>query len=309
MIDYLLAVIVSVLKMTSMTSVWMPVKVLVTQLCLILCNPVDCSPPGSSVHGVLQARMLKCVAIPFPGDCADPGFKPKSPAFQADSLLSKPPGKPYGYFKVTTFFLITLRYRGNRLPSWLTGEESACNAGDVSSIPGSGRCAWGGNGNTFQYSCLENPMDREAWQATVHEVAQSQTWLSIWAHTQEYRSTTFFLVFFFSVFLSTLDCCAVSFPFPLLSTPGEGNLRKCTTKCLEGRWTKIQVEFESAGNRWDELEGVWSGQWVEAVRRSSKDTEQRTERSEIGRLGPGMMRTKQGPFCLIIQSSLVPDVN
>ena len=96
MIDYLLAVIVSVLKMTSMTSVWMPVKVLVTQLCLILCNPVDCSPPGSSVHGVLQARMLKCVAIPFPGDCANPGFKPKSPAFQEDSLLSKPPGKPYG---------------------------------------------------------------------------------------------------------------------------------------------------------------------------------------------------------------------
>ena len=96
MIDYLLAVIVSVLKMTSMTSVWMPVKVLVTQLCLIFCNPVDCSPSGSSVHGVLQARMLKCVAIPFPGDCADPGFKPKSPAFQADSLLSKLPVKPYG---------------------------------------------------------------------------------------------------------------------------------------------------------------------------------------------------------------------
>lgn len=94
-----------------------------------------------------------------------------------------------------------------------------------------------------------------------------------------------------------------------MSTPGKGNLRKCTTKWLEGRWTKIQVEFESAGNRWDELEGVWSGQWVEAVRRSSEDTEQRTERSEIGRLGPGMMRTKQGPFCLIIQSSLVPDVN
>ena len=93
MIDYLLAGTVSVLKMTSMTSLWMPVKVLVTQSCLILCNPVDCSPPGSSVHGVLQARMLKRVA---PGDCADPGFKPKSPAFQADSLLSKLPGKLYG---------------------------------------------------------------------------------------------------------------------------------------------------------------------------------------------------------------------
>ena len=58
----------------------------------------------------------------------------------------------------------------------------------------------------------------------------------------------FFLSFFFSsVFLSTLDCCAISFPFPLLSIPGEGNLRKCTIKWLEGRWTKIQAEFERAG--------------------------------------------------------------
>ena len=72
MIDYLLAVIVSVLKMTSMTSVWMPVKVLVTQLCLILCNPVDCSPSGSSVHGVLQARMLEWVAMPSSRESSQP---------------------------------------------------------------------------------------------------------------------------------------------------------------------------------------------------------------------------------------------
>ena len=42
------------------------VKVLITQPCLTLCNPVDCSPPGSSVHGILQARILEWVAIPFP---------------------------------------------------------------------------------------------------------------------------------------------------------------------------------------------------------------------------------------------------
>ena len=41
------------------------VKVLVTQLCLTLCNPMDCSPPGSSVHEVLQTRILEWVAIPF----------------------------------------------------------------------------------------------------------------------------------------------------------------------------------------------------------------------------------------------------
>ena len=50
-------------------------------------------------------------------------------------------------------------------------KESACNAGDLRSILGSGRSPGEGNGNPLQYSCLENPMDREAWQATVHGVA------------------------------------------------------------------------------------------------------------------------------------------
>ena len=47
-------------------------------------------------------------------------------------------------------------------------KESACNAGDLGSIPGSGRSPGGGNGNPLQCSCLENPMDRRAWRATVH---------------------------------------------------------------------------------------------------------------------------------------------
>ena len=46
---------------------------------------------------------------------------------------------------------------------------------DVGLIPGSGRCPGGGNGNPLQYSCLENPMDRGAWRATVHGAAKSQT--------------------------------------------------------------------------------------------------------------------------------------
>ena len=60
----------------------------------------------------------------------------------------------------------------------LSGKESACNAvaaGDAGSIPGLGRCPGGGHGNPLQYSCLENPMDRGTWQATVHGVADSQT--------------------------------------------------------------------------------------------------------------------------------------
>ena len=57
-------------------------------------------------------------------------------------------------------------------PPSSVGKESACNAGDQGSIPGSGRSSGEGNGNPLQYSCLENPMDRGAWQATVHRVAR-----------------------------------------------------------------------------------------------------------------------------------------
>ena len=52
------------------------------------------------------------------------------------------------------------------------GNESACDAGALGSIPGSGRSPGEGNGNPLQYSCLENPMDRGAWRATVHGVAR-----------------------------------------------------------------------------------------------------------------------------------------
>jgi len=52
------------------------------------------------------------------------------------------------------------------------GKESACSAGDPSLIPGLGRSPGEGNGNPLQYSCLENPMDRGAWRATVHGVTE-----------------------------------------------------------------------------------------------------------------------------------------
>ena len=54
---------------------------------------MDCSPPGSSIHGILQARILEWVAFPSPGDLPDPGIEPRSPALQGDALPSEPPGK------------------------------------------------------------------------------------------------------------------------------------------------------------------------------------------------------------------------
>ena len=93
-------------------------------------QPMDCSLPGSSVHEILQARILERVAIPSPGDLPNPGTEPGSPALQADLLSSQS----------------------------LDGE---------------------GNGNPPQYSCLENSMNREAWQATVHGL---QSWTQLSTH-------------------------------------------------------------------------------------------------------------------------------
>ena len=62
---------------------------------------------------------------------------------------------------------INLEYNTTGLPS---GKEAPCNAGDIGSIPGSGRSPGAGRGNPLQYSCLGNPMDRGAWWATIHGI-------------------------------------------------------------------------------------------------------------------------------------------
>ena len=60
-------------------------------------------------------------------------------------------------------------------PGASDGKESACNTGDLGLIPGLGRSPGEGTGNPLQCSCLENPMDRGAWRATLHGVSKSQT--------------------------------------------------------------------------------------------------------------------------------------
>ena len=76
----------------------------------------------------------------------------------------------------------------------ISGSEvkaSACNAGDLGSIPGSGRSPGEGNGNPLQYPCLENPLDRGAWWATVYGVTKSRTWLSDWTELNWVDSAKF----------------------------------------------------------------------------------------------------------------------
>ena len=102
---------------------------------------MDCSHPGSSIHGIFQARILVWVAI----------------------SLSKGSSRPRDRTPVFTV--------------WATS-ESSWNAGDLGSVPGWGRSLGERNGNPLQYSRLENPMDGGAWPPTVHGVAKSWTQLS-----------------------------------------------------------------------------------------------------------------------------------
>ena len=78
--------------------------VLVAQLCLPLCSAMDCNPPGSSVHAILQARILEWIAIATPGDLPDPGVESRFPTLQADSLPSEPPGKTHDIDKELIFY-------------------------------------------------------------------------------------------------------------------------------------------------------------------------------------------------------------
>ena len=88
---------------------------LVTQLCPTLCDPMDYSLPGSSVHGILQARILEWVSIPFSGGRPNLGIEPESPALLADSLPSESPGKPNIYYRYYNISLDILWAHGKVL--------------------------------------------------------------------------------------------------------------------------------------------------------------------------------------------------
>ena len=85
---------------------------------------------------------------------------------------------PQGHKESDTTERLQLNYSGMGFPGGSDIKESACNAGDLGSIPGSRRSPGEGNGYPLQYSCLENSRDIEAWQATVHGAAESRTQLS-----------------------------------------------------------------------------------------------------------------------------------
>ena len=146
-------------------------EVKVAQSCPTLCDPTDCT-----MHGILQARLLEWVAFPFSRGSSQPRDQTQSPTLQADSLPAEPQGKPQrtkARIKPPTLkgFSAVRWLSGTDsnlppAPGFLDGKESAFNAGDSGLISGLGRSPGEGDGNPLQYSCLENSMDRGAWQAT-----------------------------------------------------------------------------------------------------------------------------------------------
>ena len=136
----------------------------VIQSCPTLCDPMDWSLPGSSAHGIPQTRILECVAISFPRESSWPRDWTRISHIVGRFITI------WATREVQVRFLLFLFVGSD-------GKESACNAGDLGSIPGAGRSPGERNGYSLQCSCLENPMDRGTWWATVHGVAKSQTWL------------------------------------------------------------------------------------------------------------------------------------
>ena len=87
---------------------------------------------------------------------------------------------------VIFFFFLLFGYIILGFTGGSAGKESVCNAGDLGLIPGLGRSPGEGNGNPRQYSCLENPMDRETWWAIVHGVAKESD-TTEHAHMAKYK--------------------------------------------------------------------------------------------------------------------------
>ena len=102
--------------------------------------------------------------FPPPGDLPSLGIKPGSLTLQADCLLNA------GSYKFPLYFMSSTCSFG--LPWWLSCKNPPGNVGDTCSIPGSGNSPGKENGSALQYSCLENPMDRGAWLATVQGITK-----------------------------------------------------------------------------------------------------------------------------------------
>ena len=134
---------------------------------------MDCSTPGFPIHH--QLLELAQTHVHRVGDAFQPSQTLSSPS--PDFNLSEHQGHCQEPYKSDLPLKDYLRGCMD-FPDGSDGKESVCNVGDPGLIPGLGRAPGEGNGNLLQYSCMENSMDRQAWQAIVHEVVKTWTQLS-----------------------------------------------------------------------------------------------------------------------------------
>ena len=149
------------------------------------------------------------------------------------------------YIAWTSIFnILRVAFIGNKLLFFIlykatsTGanKESTFNIGLGSLIPGSGRSSGGENGNLFQYSCLENPMDWGSWWVTVHRVSKNQTGLKQLSMHAYYTNSSFHYFFYLWWILSYIEmkqpwvyiCSPSRSPLPPPSPPAPSRISQCT---------------------------------------------------------------------------------
>ena len=147
---------------------------------------MDCSLPGSSIHGIFQARVLEWVAISFSRGSSLSRDWIGLPhcrqllyhlSHQGSQLITGMVSAKFLWHQ-GSLLIFAGPYSWKGFPAGSDGKESACKAGDLGLIPGLGRSPREGNGYPLQYSCLGNSMYRGAWQSTVYGVTKSRTWLN-----------------------------------------------------------------------------------------------------------------------------------
>ena len=196
------------------------------------------------VHAILQARILEWVAFPFSRGSSWPRDQ-----IQVSCIAGR-------------FFT---SWATRDFPGGSDGKESTCDAWDLGSIPGLRRSPAEGKGYPLQYSCLENSMDRGAWQAVVHGVAKSRTWLSNFHFFFSLRDK---LIFKIPATPNILESLAIvgyplalylSFQFPLL---------RLTAPCSAPDSTKhsiistIRLQSKGSSQVFGSRSPKWSYQWV-----------------------------------------------
>ena len=124
------------------------------QSCPALCDPVDCSPPGSSVHGILQARILEWVALPSSRGSSQPrDQKPRSPALWGDSFPSEPPEKPVEAYSITWGSAVT-RFAEGSVPTSMRFSWASAGKSQLKKAGGRGNFLEGEVGEWFAYIIL-----------------------------------------------------------------------------------------------------------------------------------------------------------